>query len=128
MDVLLIELDASAERAEAFEVDFDGSCADFVAAGEWDGGLSGARDEGSDDPEGGAHFGDEVLWCAGCGDILCGDLDLLIVVVVKAFRAERGEQLREDAGIGEFGDVIEGEGLVSEEAGDHHRQGGVFGA
>ena len=128
MDVIMVELHLSAERAQSFEVDFDWARADFIAAWEWHDGLAGARDERSDDPKGSAHLRDEVLGRAGCGNFFSGEFDLFFLGVVEALRAERFEQFSEDGGIGEVGDVIEGEGLVGEEAGDHHREDGVFGA
>ena len=128
MDAIMVELHLSAERAQSFEVDFDGTRADGIAAWERHDGLTGARDEGPDDPKGSAHLCDEVLRCAGCGNFFSGEFDLFFLGVVAALSAESFEQFGEDGGIGEVGDVIEGEGLVGEEARDHHREDGVFGA
>ena len=68
-DIALVDIDLGAELLEAEEEEIDRARADGAAAGQRDAGLVAAGEQRPDDPEAGAHLGDELVGRGGVDDV-----------------------------------------------------------
>ena len=133
-DITAVDVDFGAERLEARQMQIDRARADGAATGQRDFRLAHAGDDGTEDPEAGAHTRDHFVGCGGVDDIARGEMERLALQVGRGALAVDGQiraVIAQDAGkkvdVGEVGNVLQSHPVGGQQTRDHQRQGGVLG-
>ena len=123
LHIAAADLHGCAEGFEAAQVEIDRPVTDDAAAGERDGGLVFAAEQGAEDANGGAHFAHDVVGSLG-GDFFGSDLHGATGALHLASEfAQDGEHVVDVAQVGNARDCA---GFLGEESGGEYREGGVF--
>ena len=125
LDVALLQPDVGAELGQRLQVQVQGSGADGAAPRQGHPGMAEARQQGAENQDGRPHLAHQVVWrrVAYVGGREGATASLIHVHV----HPELAQEMGHGRDIHQAGNVGQGQGLSSEQAGRHQRQGGVLG-
>jgi hypothetical protein len=135
-DIAAVDVDLGAELLQSHQVQVDRARADGAAARQRNARAAAAGEQRAQHPEAGTHAADQLVGRGGVDDVARRQVERLPHVrrgigalavdgVVEAVVAQDAGQ---QVDVGEVGNVLEGEPVGGQQAGDHQRQGGVLGA
>ena len=136
VDIAAIDFHRGAERRQALDEEIDRTRADGAAARQRHARLAFAGKQRPDDPEAGAHLGDQLIGRGRVGDGAAGEMDGAGIAVflalaaaidgdIDAVIAENAHQLLD---IGQMRHVFERQRIAGQKRGDHQRQSRILGA
>ena len=136
-DIAGVHVDLGAQLLQAVDEEIDRARADGATARQRDLGHAHAGEQRTDDPEGGAHLGDEFVGRGGVDDVGGGEVDgariaagavlmaaLAVDGIIDAMVAEDADELLD---IGQMRHVLQRQRLRRQQRGDHQRQRRVLG-